>query len=247
MLPADAVANLQAALRASDRRRAEELDPVTAEISSISARRQAVQNAQLKAQHDKAELSAAGKSGAKDLSADRLAALNARLDRANGELEELDAETHRLVAQQVKIEALLRNNVAVLRDSQGNLRTIPLLQIVRVYQPNAMGFFARLGQYFAKVWELLSTPPRESNTEGGVLPALFGTVTLVFLMAICGFPLGVLAGIYLGEYAAGRRASPPGPHRRKQPGGHSVDRLRHLRRRFFHRLPWLAHRSSLLP
>src|SRR5262249_18523037 len=34
-----------------------------------------------------------------------------------------------------------------------------------------------------------------------VLPALFGTVTLVFLMAIFCFPLGVLAGIYLGEYA----------------------------------------------
>jgi len=64
-----------------------------------------------------------------------------------------------------------------------------------------MGWFARLGHFFAKVWELLSTPPRESNTEGGVLPALFGTVTLIFLMAICSFPLGVLAGVYLGEYA----------------------------------------------
>ena len=41
----------------------------------------------------------------------------------------------------------------------------------------------------------------ESFTEGGVLPALFGTISIIFLMAITSFPLGVLAGIYLGEYA----------------------------------------------
>ena len=91
--------------------------------------------------------------------------------------------------------------MAVFHDSEGKPRSIALIDIIRVYQPNSMGFFAKLGHYLAKVWELLSTPPRESNTEGGVLPALFGTVTLIILMAICSFPLGVLAGIYLGEYA----------------------------------------------
>ena len=64
-----------------------------------------------------------------------------------------------------------------------------------------MGLLGKVGLYVTKVWELLSTPPRESNTEGGVLPALFGTVTLIILMALCSFPLGVLAGVYLGEYA----------------------------------------------
>ncbi|HSR36705.1 MAG TPA: phosphate ABC transporter permease PstA, partial [Desulfurivibrionaceae bacterium] len=43
--------------------------------------------------------------------------------------------------------------------------------------------------------------PRESNTEGGLFPAIFGTVMLIFLMSIFSFPLGVLAGIYLREYA----------------------------------------------
>ena len=99
------------------------------------------------------------------------------------------------------MEAGLRKNVAVFRDSAGQSRSIALLDIIRVYQPNSMGIFRKLGQYLTKVWELLSTPPRESNTEGGVLPALFGTVTLIFLMALCSFPLGVLAGVYLGEYA----------------------------------------------
>ncbi len=64
-----------------------------------------------------------------------------------------------------------------------------------------MGVPGKTGHYLAKIWELLSTPPREANTEGGVLPAIFGTVALILLMAVCSFPLGVLAGVYLGEYA----------------------------------------------
>ncbi len=76
-----------------------------------------------------------------------------------------------------------------------------LSDIVRSYQPNAMGLAAKLGHYVAKMWELLWSEPRESNTEGGLFPAIFGTVMLVFLMAVSCFPLGVLAGVYLGEYA----------------------------------------------
>jgi phosphate transport system permease protein len=43
--------------------------------------------------------------------------------------------------------------------------------------------------------------PREANTEGGVYPALFGTVLMVILMSIAVMPLGVLAAVYLYEYA----------------------------------------------
>ena len=64
-----------------------------------------------------------------------------------------------------------------------------------------MGFPAKCGHYLAKIGELLWDNPRESNTEGGLFPAIFGTVMLIFLMAVACFPLGVLAGIYLGEYA----------------------------------------------
>ena len=64
-----------------------------------------------------------------------------------------------------------------------------------------MGLGAKCRHYVAKIWELLWDEPRESNTEGGLFPAIFGTVMLVFLMAITCFPLGVLAGVYLGEYA----------------------------------------------
>ena len=72
---------------------------------------------------------------------------------------------------------------------------------MRFYDPNAMGFFGKCGHYLSKIGELLWDNPRESNTEGGLFPAIFGTVMLIFLMAIACFPSGVLAGIYLGEYA----------------------------------------------
>jgi phosphate transport system permease protein len=78
---------------------------------------------------------------------------------------------------------------------------IPLAQIVRVYRPNAMGFPARVAHYLAKLWEFVSDDPRESNTEGGVFPALFGTVLLVLIMSVAVTPLGVIAAVYLREYA----------------------------------------------
>jgi phosphate transport system permease protein len=47
----------------------------------------------------------------------------------------------------------------------------------------------------------VSADPRESNTEGGIFPAIFGTVMKVFLMSFAVAPLGVLAALYLREYA----------------------------------------------
>jgi len=78
---------------------------------------------------------------------------------------------------------------------------VALADIVRAWQPNDMGVGSKCWHYVTKIGELLWAEPRESNTEGGLFPAIFGTVTLVFLMAITCFPLGVMAGVYLGEYA----------------------------------------------
>ncbi|MGE4345105.1 MAG: phosphate ABC transporter permease PstA, partial [Geoalkalibacter sp.] len=55
--------------------------------------------------------------------------------------------------------------------------------------------------YLGKIKELFVEDPRESNTEGGLFPAIFGTVMLVFVMSLFSFPLGVIAAIYLREYA----------------------------------------------
>ena len=114
---------------------------------------------------------------------------------------EIDRQSQQIVARQQQQEASLRRNVAVFADAARAARTIALADVVRFYQPNAMGLPAKAGHYAAKIWELLTDQPRESNTEGGLFPAIFGTVMLIFLMAMSCFPLGVLAGVYLGEYA----------------------------------------------
>jgi len=78
---------------------------------------------------------------------------------------------------------------------------VPLSKVVRVYRPNAMGLFSKIGFYFSKLWEFVSDDPREANTEGGIFPAIFGTVLMVILMSIVVTPFGVIAAVYLREYA----------------------------------------------
>jgi phosphate transport system permease protein len=83
----------------------------------------------------------------------------------------------------------------------GARKDVPEANIVRAVRPNALGVWGKLLVYGSRVREFLLDDPRESNTEGGIFPAIFGTVMMVFLMSIAVLPLGVLAALYLREYA----------------------------------------------
>ncbi|MBC7264211.1 MAG: phosphate ABC transporter permease PstA [Chloroflexi bacterium] len=50
-------------------------------------------------------------------------------------------------------------------------------------------------------WEFLTSMPRAGMREGGILPAIVGTVILTFGTAIAAIPLGIATAIYLAEYA----------------------------------------------
>ncbi len=50
-------------------------------------------------------------------------------------------------------------------------------------------------------WAFLTQMPRNGMTEGGILPALVGTIWLVSVALLASVPLGVAAAIYLSEYA----------------------------------------------
>ena len=89
----------------------------------------------------------------------------------------------------------------LVQTAEGTEIQLPLEKVVRLYQPNRMNVFQKLGLYAGKLWEFITADPRESNTEGGVFPAIFGTVMMVLLMSIAVVPLGVLAALYLNEYA----------------------------------------------
>lgn len=83
----------------------------------------------------------------------------------------------------------------------GKLIEIPLSKIVRAYKPNALSLFEKIAVYFQKVGEFIFDDPREANTEGGIFPAIFGTVMMVLLMSVLVTPFGVIAAVYLREYA----------------------------------------------
>jgi phosphate transport system permease protein len=129
-----------------------------------------------------------------DEAARRKAAVANRLAERQAEYERLAAELFaardRLLAETVVMEAV-----------DGTRKEIAVGQIVRAELPNEMGTLAKFGLYFGRIREFLLDDPRESNTEGGIFPAIFGTVMMVFLMSFAVVPLGVLAALYLREYA----------------------------------------------
>jgi phosphate transport system permease protein len=88
-----------------------------------------------------------------------------------------------------------------LADANGEEKTIPVAAVVRIFRPNRLDLVERLAIYFSRLGEFITAEPRESNTEGGVFPAIFGTVMMVLIMSAAVMPFGVLAALYLREYA----------------------------------------------
>lgn len=95
----------------------------------------------------------------------------------------------------------LNRDQLVVKMSDGREVEMPLAKIVLIHRPNAMGVIEKIGFYGHAVWEFVSGDPREANTEGGVFPAIFGTIMMVLIMAVLVTPFGVVAAVYLKEYA----------------------------------------------
>jgi phosphate transport system permease protein len=126
----------------------------------------------------------------------------------SAERREIQEREERELARYAELEAKL---VAFL-DSAGGTRVsfvtvdgqqkeLRGLDIYRAYAANELSVMARAGTYASRLWTFLTDDPREANTEGGIWPAIFGTVMMVFLMSLAVVPLGVLAALYLREYA----------------------------------------------
>ncbi|KHO64971.1 phosphate ABC transporter permease [Pseudomonas flexibilis] len=132
--------------------------------------------------------------------------LEGRLDAAAqadlaAEKAQWDAEYQVLEARLGELyQAFNRDSIRV-RTADGQELDISLGKVVRAYQPNGMSQLEKIGHYFAKLWEFVSDEPREANTEGGIFPAIFGTVLMTLIMAVIVTPFGVLAAVYLREYA----------------------------------------------
>lgn len=73
--------------------------------------------------------------------------------------------------------------------------------IVRAYPPAQLSGGDKAGVYMSRWGEFLFDDPREANQEGGIFPAIFGTIIMTLIMSILVVPFGVLAALYLREYA----------------------------------------------
>lgn len=125
---------------------------------------------------------------------DRIKEIETRIDELNN--------NYVLISHQVdSIKQIASHYSLIVRTADNDEKEINLLNIFRVYYPNRMSLTQKAGFMVSKIVEFLVEDPRESNTEGGVFPAIFGTVMMVILMSLVAVPFGVIAALYLREYA----------------------------------------------
>jgi len=117
------------------------------------------------------------------------------------ELEVLQAEFAELDKKRLEVRERLEADRFIMASVDGKELGIATGELLHVFEPNKVGVFGRLGEMFRRIWSFLSSNPREANTEGGVYPAIFGTVVMTLVMSLFVTPFGVIAAIYLREYA----------------------------------------------
>lgn len=117
------------------------------------------------------------------------------------ERAELDARFEVLKKERNELMAKLSRDSFVAVNMSGVETEIPFSKVVNIFQPNSLGFFEKIVFYIERFVEFLTADPREANTEGGIFPAIFGTVMMVLLMSVIVTPFGVVAAVYLREYA----------------------------------------------
>jgi phosphate transport system permease protein len=114
------------------------------------------------------------------------------------------AAEKRYEQKQRELEGLVAGAAAtavVFQAVDGTEKELKTLDLYRVYAANQLGTLGRARIYAGRLWGFLVDNPRESNTEGGIFPAIFGTVMMVVLMSLIAVPFGVVAALYLREYA----------------------------------------------
>ncbi len=125
----------------------------------------------------------------------------ARYQEIDDRRKELDLEYESLQSELLALYNAANRDTITAEIANGKIVEFKVSWVVRAFLPNDMGIGGKIGHYFAKVWEFLSDDPREANTEGGIFPAIYGTVLMVLIMSVMVTPFGVVAAVYLREYA----------------------------------------------
>ena len=89
----------------------------------------------------------------------------------------------------------------ISKDASNREVVVPLTQVIRAWFPNRLDTWGRVKLFFSRLGEFVFDEPREANTEGGLMPAIFGTLVMTVFMSLMVTPFGVITAIYLREYA----------------------------------------------
>ncbi len=132
--------------------------------------------------------------------------LQGRLESPEGDairqhMQEAEVSYEMTNRQLVRLAEELNRYWVTLADADGREKTLPVGTLITVWVPNGMSVLEKMKLYVRNFWTVLSEEPREANTEGGIFPAIFGTVMMVLIMSVAVVPFGVLAAVYLKEYA----------------------------------------------
>lgn len=129
-----------------------------------------------------------------------------RLDRQNKGLIRSKPESavlvqHRTLGRILGYYENVSKDVLELASNQGALHYYRLSDIEYWYLPNQLSNAQQWSMAAENVWRFLTEGLAPDGEAAGVYPALIGTVVMVFLMTVFVMPLGVLAAVYLHEYA----------------------------------------------
>jgi len=116
-------------------------------------------------------------------------------------IESLEVDYQRLASTAAELRDRQGKDTLIYRLASGIQRSIPVGNLVGVSFPNQLSFTQRVGTALHNAWAFISESPREANTEGGIFPALFGTFVMTVILSLAVTPFGVIAAIYLKEYA----------------------------------------------
>ena len=123
------------------------------------------------------------------------------LSKISSDRKKLDQEYAVLKTELERLYKKISRDRVLMKVMTGQEKFIKLADVIKATKPNSMSVGEKVVHYFANLKDFITDDPREANTEGGIFPAIFGTVMMVLLMSIIVTPFGVVAAIYLREYA----------------------------------------------
>ncbi|WP_192457419.1 phosphate ABC transporter permease PstA [Musicola keenii] len=121
--------------------------------------------------------------------------------RLRAERIELERQFDELNQQLVSLNSEINRTTLLLRDADGRKHEIPVKLIEAAWYPNTMTTVQKVAHAWQTLVSMMARFSPDNSGPGQLFPAIFGTILMVILMSIIVMPLGVVAAVYLHEYA----------------------------------------------